>query len=237
MKILIEPETYNKRIFFNNPKKIYAKKKNHSRNIHTFWYLTEDWGWGWAAGAMSANLPCSISAVFNKGFSLHPPSLLLLACGAARGPPDAYRQMSLVEQNTLCLTSHEATGLLRKLKGCLPSTDRSLKRPTIAFSRSVSSLPKSFGATRRSRDHFSTDISDAGFRKGLPVLGGILILLNVVVIQESIEIIINSQWISGTIHIDECTKIVKIIVYKLIEAKKIAHFIWSFICATPCIWM
>lgn len=69
---------------------------------------------------------------FNKGFSLHPPSLLLLACGAARGPPDAYRQMSLVEQNTLCLTSHEATGLLRKLKGCLPSTDHSLKR-TLAF--------------------------------------------------------------------------------------------------------
>lgn len=79
-------------------------------------------GGGWAAGAMMANLPFSISAVFNKGFSLHPPSLppSLLAWGAARGPPDAYRQMSLVEQNTLCLTSQAATGLWRKLKGCLP---------------------------------------------------------------------------------------------------------------------
>lgn len=134
MKILIEPLTLNKRIFFNNHKNVLMTRKkgpNHSGNIHTFWYLTEDWGWGWAAGAMSANLPCSISAVFNKGFSLHPPSLLLLACGAARGPPDAYRQMSLVEQNTLCLTSHEATGLLRKLKGCLPSIDHSLKGPLL----------------------------------------------------------------------------------------------------------
>lgn len=63
----------------------------------------------------------SMSAVFNKGFSplfsiprsLSPslPPSLLLAGGAARGPPDAYRQMSLVEQNTLCLTSQAATGL------------------------------------------------------------------------------------------------------------------------------
>lgn len=83
---------------------------------------------------MMANLPFSMSAVFNKGFfspSSLPPSLLL-AWGAACGPPDAYRQMSLVEQNTLCLTSQAATGLWRKLKGCLPCKDQSIKtRPLV----------------------------------------------------------------------------------------------------------
>ena len=102
-------------------------------------------GGGRAAGAMMANLPFSISAVFNKGFSLHPLSLPpspLLAWGAARGPPDAYRQMSLVEQNTLCLTSRAATGLWRKLKGWLPCKDHSIKaRLWVFLIRLVSNPP------------------------------------------------------------------------------------------------
>lgn len=107
---------------------------HHTRNSRTMPYdakmsktqqeplmRLESRGW-WAGGATMANLPFSISAVFNKAFSHQPP--LLLARGAARGPPDAYRQMSLVEQNTLCLTSQAATGLWRKLKGCLPCKDQ-----------------------------------------------------------------------------------------------------------------
>lgn len=99
-----------------------------------------EWRGGWAAGATMANLPFSIFAVFNKGFFLLPPSLppsLLLAWGAACGPPDAYRQMSLVEQNTLCLTSQAATGLWRKLKGCLPCKDHSIKTRPLVLSWSV----------------------------------------------------------------------------------------------------
>lgn len=70
-------------------------------------------------------------------FSTHPPSpfpSLTPAWGAARGPPDAYRQMSLVEQNTLCLTSQAATGLWRKLKGSLPCEDQRIKDRSLVLS-------------------------------------------------------------------------------------------------------
>lgn len=81
-----------------------------------------------AAGLVTANLPFSIFDFFfstseTKAFLFQLPLILpsfLLACGAAHGPPDAYRQMSLVEQNTLCLTSQAAPGSWRKLKGSVP---------------------------------------------------------------------------------------------------------------------
>lgn len=63
---------------------------------------------------------------------LFSPSSFLLAWGAACGPPDACRQMSLVEQNTLCLTSQAATGLWRKLKGSMLCKDHITKaRPCV----------------------------------------------------------------------------------------------------------
>lgn len=122
---------------------------------------------GWTAGATMANLPFSIFAVFNKGFfspSSLPPSLILV-WGAACGPPDAYRQMSLVEQNTLCLTSQAATGLWRKLKGCLPCKDHSIKARPLVLSWSLSYPPPwkllvqqdtvgSFSVCRRNICHF-----------------------------------------------------------------------------------
>lgn len=43
---------------------IMQKDPNDSESLQSFWYLTEELGRGWAAGAMLANLPCSISAVF-----------------------------------------------------------------------------------------------------------------------------------------------------------------------------
>lgn len=100
---------------------------------------------------------------FNKGFSLRPPSLSpslpssrLLAWGAARGPPDAYRQMSLVEQNTLCLTSQAATGLWRKLRGSLPCKDHSIKgRPGFWVGLSLPLPRESSGPTAHSRKPLS----------------------------------------------------------------------------------
>lgn len=124
---------------------------------------------GWTAGATMANLPFSIFAVFNKGFfspfSL-PPSLPL-AWGAACGPPDAYRQMSLVEQNTLCLTSQAATGLWRKLKGCLPCKDHSMKaRPLVWVGLSLTLPLESFWSNRTQWGAFQyVDVTYATFGK------------------------------------------------------------------------
>lgn len=104
------------------------------------------------------HLCCFLTKVFP--FIL-PPSLLL-ACGAAQGPPDAYRQMSLVEQNMLCLTSHEATGLLRKLKGCLLSIDRSLKGTLVFFTQLVSSVTETFWSSTTQSGLFQrTDVTRA----------------------------------------------------------------------------
>ena len=145
---------------------------------------------------MSTNLLCYISAVFNKGFSLHPPSLLLLACGAAQGPPDAQRQMSLVEQNMHCMTSHEATGLLRQLKGCLPSIDHSLKG--YCFSRS-SPPYQNFLEQKDTAEIIS------GHRQNACQLQK-KCFLNKVVIEKLTEITDYSQFISGIMHQDECKK-------------------------------
>lgn len=135
--------------------------KNLSLLIHLEWWggeLQEPW---WPT-CHSPSLLFLTKAFFSP--SSLPPSLLL-AWGAACGPPDAYRQMSLVEQNTLCLTSQAATGLWRKLKGCLPCKDHSIKARPLVLSWSLSYPPPwkllvqqdtvgSFSVCRRNICHF-----------------------------------------------------------------------------------
>lgn len=103
--------------------------------------------------------------------SILPPSHPLppLAWGAARGPPDAYRQMSLVEQNTLCLTSQAATGLWRKLRGSLPCKDHSIKARPWVLSWSVTYPPPRKLWSNRTQQAASQyiDITYATFGEGL----------------------------------------------------------------------
>lgn len=108
--------------------------------------------WGWAAGAMMANLPFSMSAVFNKGFfplfslplSLHlppPPPPGLRGCSR---PPRRLQTDVLGGAEHALLDVTSSYRAVKEAKGCLPCKKQSIKTRAVLLSAWFPPLRKPF---------------------------------------------------------------------------------------------
>lgn len=106
--------------------------------------------WGWAAGAATANLPFSMSAVFNKGFfpSLLPPSLPPSLPPPPPGQRGCSRPPRRLQTDVLGGAEHALLDVtssyraVKEAKGCLPCKKQSIKSRAVLLSAFCPGLRK-----------------------------------------------------------------------------------------------